>query len=190
MKSNEQNWLEKAKKSAGWLLVFGIVEIVAGCLSFASPFVAGLTVMVMVGVALLIGGGARLLVAFMADSFGAGALTFLWGLIAAGTGFYLVIRPGIGLVTLTLVVALALFLGGIVRALVAFKLKPVKGWGSMLFGGILDFVFALMIGWQFPASSLWVVGTLVGISLFSAGITTITLAGTARKAAGLLDQTA
>jgi len=190
MDSKKQNWLHQARKSAGWLVVFGIVEVVAGFLSIASPFVVGLSVTVMIGVALLISGGARLVGAFMADSFGTGALTFLWGLIAAATGFYAVIRPDLGLASLTSLVAMALFLDGVLRIVIAFQLKPVQGWGWMLTGGIFTLVFAMMIGWEFPASSLWVIGTLVGVSLVSAGFTTITLAGTARKVAGTVEKAA
>jgi uncharacterized membrane protein HdeD (DUF308 family) len=83
---------------------------------------------------------------------------------------------------------MALFADGILRTIVAFKVKPVKGWGWMLGGGILSVVFAMMIGWEFPASSLWVIGTLVGINLVSAGFTTITLASTARTAAGTIQK--
>jgi uncharacterized membrane protein HdeD (DUF308 family) len=184
MDSKKQNWLEKARESAGWLVVFGIVEVVAGFLSVGSPFVAGLAVTVMVGVALLMSGGARLVVAFMADSLGAGTLTFLGGLIVAATGFYVVTRPDLGLASLTLVVAMALFVDGILRIVIAFKLRPVTGWVWMLAGGISSVAFAMMIGWEFPASSLWVVGTLVGVSLLFAGFTTITLAGAAREAVG------
>ena len=186
----KQNWLETARKNAGWLVVFGIVELVAGLLSIVSPLIAGLAVVVMIGVAILISGIARLVGSFLAGSFGAGTLTFLWGLIAAAIGFYMVVRPIVGLASVTLVVAMALFVDGITRIVLAFKLRPVSGWGWMLAGGILSIVFAMMIGWQFPASSLWVVGTLVGFSLLSAGFTTITLAGAARRAAGALEKAA
>jgi len=176
--------LQPVKKNAGWLIVLGVVEMVAGILAIAGPFMAGLAVTGMVGIAFLLGGGARLAGALLADSFGAGALTFLWGLIVAATGFYFVIRPGIGLADLTLVVAMVLFMEGISRVIVSFKLKPIKGWGWMLIGGLVSVLFACMVGWEFPASSLWVIGTLVGFSLLSNGFTTITLAGTARKVAG------
>jgi uncharacterized membrane protein HdeD (DUF308 family) len=184
MAGKVQQWLETAKQNAGWLIVFGVVEIVAGILSVAGPLVAGLTVAVIVGFALLVAGGARLVGAFMADSFGTGALIFVSGLIVATTGFYFVIRPGIGLETLTLVVAIVLFVDGVSRVILSFKLKPVQGWGWMLTGGIVTVVFACMVGWEFPASSAWVIGTLVGFSLLINGFTTITLAGTARKAVG------
>jgi len=184
MEGKGQAWLETAKKNAGWLIVFGVVEIVGGILAISGPFMAGLAVTMMVGIAFLLGGGARIAGAFVADSFGAGALTFLWGLVVAATGFYFVIRPGIGLETLTLVVAIVLFVDGVTRIILSFNLKPVKGWGWMLTGGIVSIVFACMVGWEFPASSVWVIGTLVGLSLLFNGFTTITLAGTARQVAG------
>lgn len=184
MASRVQSWLETAKKNAGWLIVFGIVEIVAGLVAVAGPFLAGLAVTVMVGMAFLLGGSARLVGAFMADSFGAGALTFLWGLIVSATGFYFVISPGIGLATLTLTVAMVFFMDGIMRVILAFTIKPIKGWGWMLTGGLVSVLFACMVGWEFPASSLWVIGTLVGFNLVFNGFTMITLAGAARTVAG------
>jgi uncharacterized membrane protein HdeD (DUF308 family) len=126
----------------------------------------------------------------MADSFGAGALAFLWGLIVSATGFYFVIRPGIGLANLTLVVAMVFFMDGITRVTLSFKIKPVKGWGWMLAGGLFSILFAGMVGWEFPASSLWVVGTLVGFSLLFNGFTTITLAGAAREVVGNVQKAA
>lgn len=59
MESTVQTWLEKAKKNAGWLIVFGILEIIAGMLAVAAPFMAGLAVTVMVGIAFLMEGHVR-----------------------------------------------------------------------------------------------------------------------------------
>jgi uncharacterized membrane protein HdeD (DUF308 family) len=190
MESKAQTWLEKAKRSAGWLIALGVLEIVAGVVALGAPLMAGLAATVMVGVAFLMGGGARLVTAFLADSFGTGALTLLWGLIVAATGFYFLIRPGAGLATLTLVVAMVLFIDGVTRVIVSFQMKPVKGWGWMLTCGVLSLVFAGLIGWEFPVSSLWVVGTLVAVSLLFGGMTTITLASAARKVAGSVEQAA
>jgi uncharacterized membrane protein HdeD (DUF308 family) len=190
MESTVQTWLEKARRHAGWMIAFGVLEIVAGLVALGAPVAAGLAGTVMVGVAFLVAGGVRLFTAFMADSFGAGALTFLWGLIVAATGFYLLIRPGIGLTTLTLVIAMLFFMDGVTRVIVAFKMKPLKGWGWMLACGVLSLVFAALVGWEFPESSLWVVGTVVAVSLLFGGMTTITVASSARKVAGSVEQAA
>jgi len=180
-----QTWLQQAKKNAGWLMVLGIVEVVAGVLAIMGPLVAGLAAAVMVGLMFMVGGGARLVGAFKANSFGGGALTFLWGLMLVVTGFHFVTRPGLGLESLTLLVMVVLFADGILRIILSFHMRPVQGWGWMLAGGILSVVFSLMIWGQFPASGLWVVGTLVGISLISNGFTTISVTSAARKVASV-----
>jgi len=178
-----QTWLDQAKKNAGWLMFLGIVEIVAGVLAILGPLVAGLAVALMVGWMLIVAGVARIVGAFKADSFGGGALVFLWGLIIAVTGFYFVTQPGLGLGSLTLVVTMILFAEGILRIVLAFQMRPAPRWGWMLAGGVLSVLFALMLWGQFPASGLWLVGTLVGISLISNGLTVTSLASAARAAA-------
>ncbi len=178
-------WLQVAKKNAGWLMVLGVVEIIAGVLAIVSPLVAGLSITLIVGVAFLLGGGARIVGAFRADSFGAGALSFLWGVLIACAGFYFFTRPGVGLLSLTLVVALVLFTDGIMRVVISFHMRPVQGWSWMLVGGLLSVVLAVMVWSGFPMSAEWLVGTLLGVSLVSNGITMFTVAGTARKVAGV-----
>jgi uncharacterized membrane protein HdeD (DUF308 family) len=178
-----QSWMQQVKQNAGWLVLLGVVEMVAGVLGILAPFLAGVAVTVVVGFVLMVGGGARVVGAFKALSFGAGALTFIWGLLLLVTGFYFIARPGIGLESLTLVVMMLLFVDGILRIILSFHMKPVTGWGWMLAGGIVSALFAVMIGWQFPASSLWVIGTLAGVSLISNGFTMVSVASAARKVA-------
>jgi uncharacterized membrane protein HdeD (DUF308 family) len=178
-----QTWPQEAKKNAGWLMFLGIVEIVAGVLSVMGPLVAGLTVAVVVGWMLVVGGFTRVVGAFKADSFGGGTLTFLWGLLYVVAGFYFVTQPGIGLASLTLLVTMVLFAEGLVRAVLAFQMRPAPRWGWMLAGGVLSVLFAVMLWRQLPASSLWFVGTLVGFSLITNGFTTTGVASAARKIA-------
>jgi uncharacterized membrane protein HdeD (DUF308 family) len=185
MDSMGQSWLQQANKNARSLAIVGVLEIVAGVLAIFVPLVTGLAVAMVVGIMLMVGGGARLVGAFKASSFGSGALAFLWGLLLLVMGFHFVTRPGLGLESLTWVVALVLFADGILRVILAFQMKPVKGWGWMLFGGILSVLFALMIWRQIPVSALWVIGTLVGISLISNGFTTFFVGRAAGKVAGI-----
>jgi uncharacterized membrane protein HdeD (DUF308 family) len=178
-----QAWTQEAKKNAGWLMFLGIVEVVAGVLAIMGPLVAGLTVAVMVGWMLMVGGVARIVGAFKAGSLGGGALTFLWGLLFTVTGFYFVTRPGVGLESITVLVTMVLFAEGLLRIVLAFQMRPVPRWGWMLAGGILSVLFALMLWGQFPLSGTWLVGTLVGISLISNGVTMTSVASAARQVA-------
>src|SRR5581483_8979363 len=99
------SWAHEAKKNAGWLIVLGAVTVVAGFLAIGSPLASGLTVVLIIGIAMMMGGVARTIGAFSAGSFGVGVLAFVGGVLTFGAGLILVAQPGIGLATLTLVLA-------------------------------------------------------------------------------------
>ena len=57
----------------------------------------------------------------------------------------MVFRPVLGLTSLTLVLAAYFFVDGIFEIFESFDLKPLKGWGWMLFGGIVSVLLGIMI---------------------------------------------
>ncbi len=174
-------WMKKAHKNAGWLVALGVLQIVIGVVVLAAPLAGGLTVTLVIGMAMIFGGIARLVAAFAADSFGIGALAFVWGLIVAATGFYIFTNPGVGLVTLTLVLSMMFFVSGITECVAAFQVKPERGWGWMLTGGLVSVLLAFMIWRQFPFSGIWLVGTLLGVNLLMSGMTTVMIGSAARE---------
>lgn len=174
-------WMAQAHRNAGWLVALGIAQIVIGVIILSAPLAGGLAVTLVIGVAMIFGGVARLFAAFAADSFGSGALAFLWGLLVAATGFYIFTNPGVGLVTLTLVLSVLFFVNGLTECVVAFQVKPEGGWGWMLAGGLVSVLLAFMVWGQFPFSGIWLVGTLLGINLLMSGLTTTMLGSAARK---------
>lgn len=179
-----ESWLQRAKKNAGWLVALGVIEVLVGIAAIFAPLLAGVAIVIMVGVAMLIVGVTRIASAFMAGSFGSGVLAFLWGLLVTIAGFYFVTHPALGLKSLTLFVAVALAIDGVMRVIMGFRMKPANGWGWMLFGGIISVVLAVMVFEQFPVSAVWLVGTLVGISVLMNGFTTLAVAIAARRLAG------
>ncbi len=176
-------WLKDAKKNAGLLIGLGVIEVVVGVLALGSPLITGLAVTVLVGIALIVAGFARLFGAFKAGSFGAGVLGFISGLLAIGVGGYMLIRPGIGLTSLTLVLAIYLFADGVSRLLVGFKMRPVKGWGMTVASGVAGIVLGFLIWRQWPLSAAWAVGTLTGIHLIFAGWSMVGIGTAARRGA-------
>ena len=59
-----------------------------------------------------------------------------------------------------------------------------SGW--MLLDGIITLVLGFMIWDRWPSSSVWVIGTLVGISMIMTGTTRLMMALAVRKLAGNL----
>ena len=134
-----------------------------------APLMAGMTVALMVGFLLVAAGIMRTVFAFKCKSWGKGILVFVLGLLTLLVGFYMVARPGLALVSLTLFLAAYFVVDGIFEIIEAFDLKPLKGWGWMLFGGVASILLGIMIWRQWPLSGAWAVGILVGIKLVFAG---------------------
>ena len=125
----------------------------------------------------------RTIFAFKCQSWGKGILVFALGLLTLLVGLYMVVRPGLALATLTLVLAIYFFVDGIVEIIEAFDLKPLKGWGWMLFGGIVSVVLGIMIWRGWPDRSLLFVGILVGIKLIFAGWAMVGIGAAGRSVA-------
>ena len=159
-------WLKEAKKNAGWLIALGVIEIIIGILALGSPLMVGIAISWLIGLMLVAVGITRLIEAFKAGSFGAGVLGFLSGLLAVVLGGYVTLRPGIVLATLTLVLAIYLFVDGLQRLMLGFKIKPEQGWGWMVFGGIASIILGLLIWRRWPLSGVWAIGTLVLLGIW------------------------
>ena len=179
----DQDMLSTIKRHAGLGMALGIGIAIAGVLAVISPLVAGLSVTIAVGVLLIVSGVSRLFLAFKMGSFGRGLLMFALGAVTLIAGGYLVARPGMGLATLTLVLAVYLFVNGVLEIIWAFRLRPIKGWGWALFSGIAALALGIMIWRQFPVSGMWAVGTLAGIHMIFAGSSTASLCRAARAEA-------
>jgi uncharacterized membrane protein HdeD (DUF308 family) len=177
------DWLDDAKKNAGWLIVLGVVTVIAGFFALVMPWASGVGVALFVGLALVVGGVARLIGAFSAGSFGRGTLAFIGGALCLLAGVIMVARPGSGLAALTLMLGSYLIVDGIFGAVLAFQVRPEKGWGWMLFSAAMSGILGFLLLREWPLTGLWAIGTLVGVSLLFSGFSMISIGSSARKLA-------
>ena len=62
-----------------------------------------------------------------------------------------------------------------------FQIRPRHGAVWLLIDGIVTLILALMIWRSWPQSSIWVVGTLVGISMILSGVSRLMLSLAAKR---------
>ena len=170
-------------RAATWSLGLSVLMMATGALAIALPMVAGFAVTGIVGWLLIFSGALHLALALS----GGGATAVVWeivlGVLYGAIGFYLLANPVAGLESLTLAIAVYLFVEGILEFVLSFQLRHRTGAGWLLVDGIITLVLAVMIWTTYPSSAAWVVGTLVGISIAFSGITRFMLSRRVRRLA-------
>src|SRR5262245_30717521 len=91
------------RKSWGWFLALGIVQIVAGMLAVGFAFPATLASVVAVGILLLVAAGAQTAAAIWARDWSGFFLFLLLGILYAVAGFVMLMHPAVAAESLTLV---------------------------------------------------------------------------------------
>jgi uncharacterized membrane protein HdeD (DUF308 family) len=94
---------------------------------------------------------------------------------------YMLWHPVLGVAALTLLLAALFLLEGVLDLVLFFHLRSLHGASWMLFDGIVTLILALMIYAQWPSSSIWAIGTLVGVSMIISGITRVMMSLAVRK---------
>jgi uncharacterized membrane protein HdeD (DUF308 family) len=71
---------------------------------------------------------------------------------------------------------------GILNLVLFFKMRPLHGSTWVLVDGIITILLGLLIYMQWPSSSVWAIGTLVGISMIFSGVARIGMSLAVRRA--------
>ena len=170
-----------AKDSLGWLTALSIFMIIAGVLAIVVPPAAGIAVAILVGWLLVFSGGAHLAFAWRTRTTAGFLWELLLGILYVAVGAYVLLHPVAGLATLTLALAIYLFVEGILELALSFLLRPMPGSSWILLDGIITLLLAVMIWRTWPSSTEWVIGTLVGASMLFSGLTRLMLCLAGRR---------
>jgi uncharacterized membrane protein HdeD (DUF308 family) len=156
-------------------LLVGISLVVLGVLAIGSPWVATEAIVTVTGVLLVIGGLVEVGSTFFARGWGGMLLHLVCGLLYLFAGIIFLERPTLAAEACTLMLAVFFVFGGVIRIAVALE-RHFSGWGWTLFSGAVGVLLGILIWRQFPSSTLWVIGTFVGIDLVFNGWSWVMLA--------------
>jgi uncharacterized membrane protein HdeD (DUF308 family) len=168
-------------RAINWSIALSILLIIAGFFAICVPWISGVGVTLIFGWAMILSGITHFVFAFKTHTTGGVIWELLVGAVYLFTGVYLILHPLDALFALTLILACYLFFEGVVEVIQFFQLRPRHGVGWVLFDGIITLILAIMIWRSWPASSVWVIGTLVGISMIFSGISRLMLSLAAKR---------
>ncbi len=162
-------------------IVWGVLLIVFGMVAIGSPFLAAVAVNVAIAWLIVLAGIVHIMLAFRAHGAGSMIWKLLVGLAYVCFGAYLILHPVLGVASLTLVVASLFLIEGILDIILFFKMRSLGGSSWVLVDGIITLLLGLMIYMQWPSSSAWAIGILVGVSMIISGISRVMLSLAVRK---------
>jgi len=178
----EQSPIDMVRHASTSSIVWGVLLIIAGMLAISSPMLAALAVNILIAWLIVFAGVVHVIVAFHGHRAGSIIWKLLVGIAYLCIGAYLLWHPVLGVASLTLVLAFLFLIEGVLNIILFFRMRSVSGSSWVLIDGIITLLLGLMIYLQWPSSSAWAIGTLVGISMIISGVTRVMLSLAVRRA--------
>ena len=160
----------------GALLAFGLLLMLLGLASLIFAFFSTIAMVTLNGVFLFAAGAAEIGVGMHARSWGRFFLWVLGGLLYIAAGVFCILEPIAASQILTLFIGAGLIAAAVVRAYLAFALPSSPRRSMIWLGCAVTFLLGLTVVVNWPLSSLYVLGTLLGVDLLFHGAGWVTFA--------------
>jgi uncharacterized membrane protein HdeD (DUF308 family) len=160
----------------GWQIAFGVLLVVSGFVAVLMPAVAALATALVFAWLLVLSGGCELAYALLTRAREGFGWKLASALLTLALGIALLFMPVAGVASLALLVGGFLFVSGVSRFILAWRMRPRRNWGWVMFDGLLSIALSVLIIIGWPSNSLAIIGLLTGFALISSGVWRIALA--------------
>jgi uncharacterized membrane protein HdeD (DUF308 family) len=153
-----------------------VLMIVLGIIAIAFPFFASVASTLLFGWIFILAGIVQIVYAIQSRGADQIIWTLILGFLYLLAGIFVVVNPLKGVLALTLVLGITIFVQGVIQIFISFKLRRNShNWGLLLVSGLIGIIFGIFVWSNFPFSAVWLIGTLIGINLLFDGIWMLTL---------------
>lgn len=156
----------QTKRFAFGLILVGLIGVIL-------PQVMSITLSLLIAILLILAGIIAGYLTWL-NYFRSG-LAWLKPFFLISIGLLIALYPLAGAAAFGLLLILYFLLDGFAGISFAFVLRPMRGWIWTLINGIISLVLAVVFLVNWPFSSVWLVGLLVGISLIIDGLALLAL---------------
>jgi uncharacterized membrane protein HdeD (DUF308 family) len=183
-----QSLADDIRKRATWSIFMGILTVLLGVVLIVYPLTAATITTFLFGLVLILVGIAQFVFAIHSQTAGKFFGKALLGVLYGIAGVILAFFPVAGVAALTMLLGTLLLVYALVATATAFALNPGEGRGWFLLDAAISFLMAILILGRWPSSSVWAIGTLVGVAVLMGGISRIMIASRIRSAIGSVEQ--
>lgn len=165
--------VDNIRSNKSLYMVNGVMFMLLGIIAAIAPIFAAKFLFILIGCLLLITGIFQAVVSYASKRHWTYYLTAFIAILA---GALLIMQPQTGIYFFGLIVAVFLFLQGIMQLFYSAAYVRFKGWEWLCASGLLSIALAILIFAGWPISAAWLFGFLIAINLLMFGFALITLA--------------
>lgn len=158
-----------------WFILIGIICTVLGILGLGMTVTLTFISIEVYGFLLIMGGASHIVGGLFARPWSNAMLHGLSGMLYLLAGVFVVTEPLLVAGILTLLLSIALIVGGALRIVLAFQHRRVLTWLGLALGGLVTMLVGIYIFRRWPWDSVWVIGLFLAIDLFVQGLSWIAL---------------
>jgi len=157
-----------SKRSRSSVILTSIALILSGLVGMALPQLMSIAMAFFAGWLMIVAGVIAIYITWhgLRDHL----VAWLKPFALVAVGLLVLLHPVAGAAALGLVLAVFFLFSGFAGVASAWDLRPRRGWGWLMFNGILSLVLAAVFISSWPFSAAWLVGLFIGISLFFDGL--------------------
>jgi uncharacterized membrane protein HdeD (DUF308 family) len=163
------------REHAGWIVVFGIALIVFGVIALGNVVAATAVTVFYVGIMMLLGAIAEIVMAFRAQTWGKFFFWLALGVLYGIAGVITIDDWDLAATVLTLMLGAVLVATGLVRIYLAFQIKEGTPWFWAAASGAITTLVGLIILSRWPTSSVYTLGIFLGVDLLFAGVSWVNI---------------
>ncbi|KZF10135.1 hypothetical protein A2J03_01500 [Rhodococcus sp. EPR-157] len=184
--TNEEALLQIGKDLWWAVLIRGIFAVIFGIVALAWPEVTVWALVVVFGAYAIVDGLSAIFRAVSARKVESGWVWWLLGgLVSLGAGIVAFVWPEITALAAVFVIGIWAIMGGLLEIAGSIRLRKLDGaahWGMLLFAGVLELLFGLVLVF-FPISGILSIVWLVGVFALVFGVLFVVSAFQVRSAA-------
>ena len=163
------------------ILVPGVLLVLLGIAAIVLPHFSPLTIGTLLAWIFTIGGISKIIYGILSRKAKGLLGNLLDGILDLLLGIFLFTDILRGILALTLLVGIFVFLSGVVTVIRVFKLRSASNRVWLLFSGMIRIILGLIIWSQWPSNPEWLIGLLVGIVFLASGLSLIKLGLTVKE---------
>lgn len=168
----------------------GILTAGLGAVLIVYPLVTAKVTTALLGWVLILVAIAQLVFALHSRQPGRFFLKLPAAVAFAIVGVVLAFAPMAGVEALTGLLGTLLLVQAGLATVTAFQTRPLAGWQWYLLEAVISFALGLLILVEWPSSSVWAIGILVGVAVLTGGIARIVVAAKIQSKANSVEHLA